>query len=400
MERENSTISVSDLTRLIKNSLENNLLLQSVWIEGEVSNFRAPFSGHWYFTLKDTNASLRCVMFKSRIRALQRILTDGEKILIQGNISVYEKDGQYQCYVERWLPTGIGELAKAYEKIKEKFTKEGLFDINRKKELPFFPKRIGIITSETGAAIQDMVRVATRRNSTIHLSLFPVRVQGDGAGKEISQGIEIMDQMKFDALIIGRGGGSIEDLWAFNEEVVVRSIAAANTPIVSAVGHESDFTLADYASDVRAATPSQGMELLIPEKEDIYLYVRKEKARLLQLMAKKIHTLQLTYNPLQKAMKRVMEYYIGNCRQEVERTLEKLKWSSNTYLEMKKNKWSHLYLTASALDPYKNLTRGYSIAETFSGKIITSIADITEGEKIKIRLSQGEIEALVEKRSE
>lgn len=400
VERENSAISVGDLTRLIKNSLENNLLLQSVWIEGEISNFRAPFSGHWYFTLKDANASLRCVMFKSRIRALQGMPTDGEKILIQGNISVYEKDGQYQCYVERWLPTGIGELAKAYEKLKEKFTNEGLFEASRKRELPFFPKRIGIITSETGAAIQDMVRVATRRNPTIQLSLFPVRVQGDEAGKEISQGIEIMDQMGFDALIVGRGGGSIEDLWAFNEEVVVRAIAAANTPIVSAVGHESDFTLADYVSDVRAATPSQGMEILIPEKESIYLYVRKEKVRLIQLMERKLHALALTYKPLQKEMQRIMEYYIGNCRQEVEKTLEKLKWSSNTYLEIRKKQWSQLYVTVSALDPYKNLIRGYSITETLSGKIITSISDVAEGEKVKIRLSQGEIEALVEKRSE
>lgn len=339
-------------------------------------------------------------MFKSRIRVLQGTPTDGEKILIQGNISVYEKDGQYQCYVERWLPTGIGELAKAYEKLKEKFTLEGLFDADRKKELPFFPKRIGIITSETGAAIQDMVRVSTRRNPTIHLSLFPVRVQGDEAAKEIAQGIEIMDQQGFDALIIGRGGGSIEDLWAFNGEVVVRAIAAANTPIVSAVGHESDFTLADYASDVRAATPSQGMELLIPEKENIYLYIRKEKDRLLQLMEKRLHTLRLTHTPLHNGMQRIMEYYIGNCRQEVEKTLEKLKWSSSTYLEDRKKQWSQLYVTVSALDPYKNLTRGYSIAENLSGKIITSISDVTEGEKIKIRLSQGEIEALVEKRSE
>ena len=395
---ENNAITVGALTRLIKNSIENNLLLQSVWIEGEVSNFRAPFSGHWYFTLKDSEAVLKCVMFKSRIRALQGTPADGDKILIRGNISVYEKDGQYQCYVERWLPTGAGELAKAYEKLKEKFAQEGLYDEDRKKKLPSFPRRIGIITSETGAAVQDMVRVATRRNPAIHLSLFPVRVQGNEAAGEIAAGIKIMDTLGFDALIVGRGGGALEELWAFNEEPVVRAISEAKTPIISAVGHESDVTLADFVADVRAATPSQGMELLVPEKESIKLYIYRERQRLIQQMDRRLALLKSHFAPLQKDTYRSVEYYLGLKRQRVEKTLERIQRESSQYINERKQEWGKLHLMLSALDPYQNLARGYSIVQNSAGEIIASSEEVSVGDQIRIQLSKGSLIASVEER--
>ena len=393
-------ISVKDITKLIKNSLENNLLLQSVWIEGEVSNFRAPFSGHWYFTMKDSDAILRCVMFKSRIRSLQGMPTDGDKILIRGNIAVYEKDGQYQCYVERWLPTGAGELSLAYEKLKERFIKEGLFDEESKKELPFFPKRIGIITSETGAAIQDMVRVSTRRNSTISLALFPVRVQGELAAGEIAEGIAVMDKLGFDAIVAGRGGGSLEELWAFNEEVVVRAIHQAKTPIISAVGHESDVTLSDFAADVRAATPSQAMELLVPEKSGVDRYIQREKRRLTEQMNRRIHFLRAKLSPLQKDGYRSWEIYLGNRRREVERHLEQIHRRSLEYIKGKKSEWSHLYLALTTLDPYRNLARGYSIVEKLDGNMVASYQDVEINERLRIKLATGGLLVEVKERAE
>ena len=393
-------ISVKGITKLIKNSLENNLLLQSVWIEGEVSNFRAPFSGHWYFTMKDSDAILRCVMFKSRIRSLQGMPVDGDKILIRGNIAVYEKDGQYQCYVERWLPTGAGELSLAYEKLKERFIKEGLFDEESKKELPFFPKRIGVITSETGAAIQDMVRVSTRRNPTISLTLFPVRVQGELAAGEIAEGIAAMDKLGFDAIVVGRGGGSLEELWAFNEEVVVRAIHQAKTPVISAVGHESDVTLSDFAADVRAATPSQAMELLVPEKAGIERYIQREKRRLTEQMNRRIHFLRAKLSPLQKDGYRSWEICLGNQRREVERHLERIRRRSLEYIKEKKSEWSHLYLALATLDPYRNLARGYSIAEKLDGNMVTSYQDVEINERLRIKLAIGRLLVEVKERTE
>ena len=392
----NKPISVGDLTRLIKQSIEHNMLLQSVWIEGEVSNFRAPFSGHWYFTLKDSSAVLRCVMFKSRIRLLQGMPADGDKIMIRGSISVYEKDGQYQCYVDKWLPTGVGDLAAAFEKLKEVFQKEGLFEEARKKSLPPFPKKVGLITSATGAAVQDMVRVGTRRNSSIHLTLFPVRVQGDEAAGEIAEAIRQMDKLGFDALVVGRGGGSLEELWAFNEEPVVRAISQAQTPIISAVGHESDITLADFAADVRAATPSQAMEILIPEQEAIVQYILKERRILIQQMERKLEFLRLKVQPSSQAVSRNLEYFLGRKRQELEGSLGEFNQKLKDYLREKRSQWSDEYLKLGGLDPYRNLARGYSVVEAEDGTLVTNRDQVAVGDRLRIQLNQGKLLVRVE----
>ena len=392
----NKPISVGDLTRLIKQSIEHNMLLQSVWIEGEVSNFRAPFSGHWYFTLKDSSAVLRCVMFKSRIRLLQGMPADGDKIMIRGSISVYEKDGQYQCYVDKWLPTGVGDLAAAFEKLKEVFQKEGLFEESRKKSLPPFPKKVGLITSATGAAVQDMVRVGTRRNSSIHLTLFPVRVQGDEAAGEIGEAIRQMDKLGFDALVVGRGGGSLEELWAFNEEPVVRAISQAQTPIISAVGHESDITLADFAADVRAATPSQAMEILIPEQEAIVQYILKERRILIQQMERKLEFLHLKVRPSSQSVSRNLEYFLGRKRQELEGALGEFNQKLKDYLREKRSQWGDEYLKLGGLDPYRNLARGYSVVESEKGTLVTNSNQVAAGDQLRIQLNQGKLLVRVE----
>ncbi len=391
-------ISVGDLTRLIKNSLENNQLLQSVWIEGEISNFRAPASGHWYFTLKDSHATLRCVMFKSRIRSLQGTPTDGMKVAIHGGISVFEKDGQYQCYVDRWLPAGVGDLSAAYEKLKEAFQKEGLFDLSRKSSLPAFPKKIGLITSETGAAVQDMVRVATRRHSGIHLVLFPVRVQGSEAPLEIARGIEKMDLLGCDALIVGRGGGSLEELWAFNEEVVVRAISKAKTPIISAVGHESDTTLADYVADVRAATPSQAMELLIPDQQMWISRIRRDRQRSIRLIENILDRYDEKIRPIKNRLQREINLYMIEKRRKTETLIEKADRFSLKVLEEKKSGWGNMYLRLKNLDPYQNLARGYSFVEDANGQVLTDSSQVDIDSQIAIQLAKGRLVAIVKER--
>ncbi len=391
-------ISVGDFTRLIKNSLENNQLLQSVWIEGEISNFRAPASGHWYFTLKDSHATLRCVMFKSRIRSLQGTPNDGMKVAIHGGISVFEKDGQYQCYVDRWLPAGIGDLAAAYEKLKEAFRKEGLFDPNRKSPLPDFPKKIGLITSETGAAVQDMVRVATRRHSGIHLVLCPVRVQGSEAPLEIARGIEKMDLLGCDALIVGRGGGSLEELWAFNEEVVVRAISKAKTPIISAVGHESDTTLADYVADVRAATPSQAMELLIPDQQMWVSRIRRDRQRSIRLIENILDRYDEKIRPIKNRLQREINLYMIEKRRKTETLIEKADRFSLKVLEEKKSGWGNMYLRLKNLDPYQNLARGYSFVEDANGQVLTDSSQVDIDSQIAIQLAKGRLIAIVKER--
>lgn len=391
-------ISVGDFTRLIKNSLENNQLLQSVWIEGEISNFRAPASGHWYFTLKDSHATLRCVMFKSRIRALQGTPTDGMKVAIHGGISVFEKDGQYQCYVDRWLPAGVGDLAAAFEKLKEAFQKEGLFDLSRKSPLPSFPKKIGLITSETGAAVQDMVRVATRRHPGIHLVLCPVRVQGNEAPLEIVRGIEKMDRLGCDALIVGRGGGSLEELWAFNEEIVVRAISVAKTPIISAVGHESDTTLADYVADVRAATPSQAMELLIPDQRMWISRIQKDRQRSIRLIENILYQYDEKIRPMKSRLQREINLYMTEKRRITETLIERADRFSLKVLEEKKSSWGNMYLRLKNLDPYQNLARGYSFVENLEGQVITDSAQVDINSQIAIRLAKGKLIAIVKER--
>jgi exodeoxyribonuclease VII large subunit len=289
MPPEKQVISVTDITRQIKMSLEQRF--PRVWIQGEISNFKQHTSGHLYFTLKDEGAQISATMWRSRAAGLLFTPEDGMKVIARGGITVYPPRGSYQIDVEQLTPVGIGELQIAFERLKQKLAAEGLFDEGRKRPLPSFPERVGIITSETGAALQDMRTVLSRRFPCIDVVLIPVRVQGAGASDEIAQALKEMNQYgNVDVIIVGRGGGSLEDLWAFNEEVVARAIAASEIPVVSAVGHEIDFTIADFVADLRAPTPSAAAELIVPDRLELLEVIRNNEYTMRQALMQMITT--------------------------------------------------------------------------------------------------------------
>ncbi len=287
--------TVSQLNRYIKNRFDDDAVLHNLMIKGEISNFKLHTSGHCYFTLKDNSAGIKCVAFRSNAMNFRFAPQNGMKVIAGGYVSVYERDGAYQLYVKELFPEGVGELTLALEELKKRLYAEGLFDDVHKQELPFYPKVIGVVTSRTGAVIRDICHVAKRRNPYVKIVLYSVLVQGDEAAEEIAQGIEFFNErFAVDAIIVGRGGGSMEDLWAFNEERVVRAIFASKIPVISAVGHETDYTLSDLVCDVRAATPSQAAELAVPEKAALKNYVEGLHDSLIQQVKtqdhkKKIH---------------------------------------------------------------------------------------------------------------
>lgn len=279
---QSNILSVSQLTRRVKGLLEGEI--GSVWVAGEISNWRVSPAGHAYFTLKDADSQIDAVMFRGRIAALRFKPDSGLEVIVCGLVTVYEKRGNYQIVCEEMQPKGLGALQLAFERLKKKLEAEGLFDEAHKKPLPLLPKRIGIVTSPTGAAIRDILNVINRRFANVHIVLYPARVQGDEAAPEIAEGIRALDAWGVDVMIVGRGGGSLEDLWPFNEEVVVRAIYEARTPIISAVGHEIDFTLADFVADERAPTPSAAAELVVKERQALSDRIRVQRERLLKLM--------------------------------------------------------------------------------------------------------------------
>ena len=270
---QREVFSVSQINAYAKNLLENQPELQNIWVEGEISNYRRQYSGHLYFSLKDEKSSIRCVMFSSRAKFLPFEPENDMKVMVKASVSIYERDGQFQLYLNRMEPLGVGSLALAFEQLRNRLSEEGLFDSDKKKLLPFLPKTVGVVTSPTGAAVHDIISVISRRNPGVNILLAPVLVQGPGAAEEIAKAIELFNREEnVDVLIVGRGGGSLEELWAFNEEIVVRAIYASAIPIISAVGHETDFTLSDFTADIRAATPSAAAELAVPD-----LYILKEQ---------------------------------------------------------------------------------------------------------------------------
>ena len=289
MSVEKQIVSVSDITRQIKMSLEQRF--PRVWIQGEISNFKHHTSGHLYFTLKDEGAQISATMWRNRVASLLFTPEDGMKVIARGGITVYPPRGSYQIDVEQLTPVGMGELQIAFDRLKQKLAGEGLFDESRKRPLPMFPERIGIITSETGAALQDMRTVIARRFPCVELILAPVRVQGAGASDEIAQALREMNRHgKVDVIVVGRGGGSLEDLWAFNEEVVARAIFASEIPVVSAVGHEIDFTIADFVADLRAPTPSAAAEMIVPDRLELLELLRNNEYTMRQALAQMITT--------------------------------------------------------------------------------------------------------------
>jgi exodeoxyribonuclease VII large subunit len=390
-------VSVSDITRYIKSILDNNQILSGVFICGEISNFKRHYSGHCYFTLKDNKATIRAVMFKSRAQNLKFQPEDGLKVIAGGNITVFERDGQYQLYVEQLAPAGLGELSLAYAQLKEKLTREGLFAEELKKPLPVLPKTVGIITSPTGAALRDIVTVSKRRHPGISLVLCPVLVQGPESPGEIVRAIEVFNTLKqVDVIIVGRGGGSIEELWSFNDENVVRAIHKSTVPIVSAVGHETDFTLADFAADRRAATPSQAAELVVPDIRELQRYVKSLYSMLLNNMRNSIEGKRLK---VQKCTdNRVFlkpEELILAKKQQLDYFIERSREAIKTIITHKKHCFILNAQKLSILNPLAVLSRGYSITQTLDKKVVTRTDDICSGQRLEVTLFQGTLEVEV-----
>ena len=385
-------ITVQELNKYIKNKIDNDEYLNNVYVKGEISNFKLHYSGHMYFTLKDESSLIKCVMFKSYTPHLQFMPKDGMKVVILGTVSVFERDGQYQVYCKAMKQEGIGNLYEEYQKLKAKLEKEGLFDNSHKKNIPMFPKTIGVLTSSTGAVIRDIINVSTRRNPNVHIRLLPVPVQGQGAAEKIAEGIRKMNEEKLaDVLIIGRGGGSLEDLWPFNEEVVARAIYDSDLPIISAVGHETDFTIADFVSDLRAPTPSAAAELAVPNIEDVeytiktyqnrYRVALKRRVELMKLRYEKCMTRRVFKEPLQKINERAitLDILVKSIQNSIQNKLHKSKTSA-----------VEIITKLDALSPLKTLARGYNIAEK-NGKIITKKQDVNLGDEITLRFIDGNV---------
>lgn len=384
--------TVSEINQYIKNTLENDPLLSNFWLKGELSNYINHSSGHMYFTIKDDSGSIKCVMFRSRAGRVRFSPSNGQRVIVMGYISLYEKGGQYQLYVQEMVEDGIGDLYEKYEKLKKKLTEEGLFADERKRSLPFFPKKVGIVTSPTGAAIRDIITVIKRKMPSTEIILVPALVQGTGAAESIVQALNKIIEFAPEVIITGRGGGSIEDLWPFNEEVVVRKISQSPVPVISAVGHETDFTLSDFTADVRAATPSMAAELAVPNKKDLEDMLWQKERRL----SKSIDTVLNTKKKmLDEILKRKIfispERMWENKNLQLEYLREKL---VHRQLNLLKEKNSQLETAGGRIDllsPLKILSRGYSLTFNENGDLIKTASSVKENEKIKVKLHEGNI---------
>jgi len=437
---ERRILTVSELTAGIKDLLESTF--DEVWVEGEISNLRRPPSGHLYFTLKDENSQVRGVLFKQQSRYLRFELEDGQHVICWGRVGIYEKRGEYQLILDYVEPRGIGSLQLAFEQLKQRLFEEGLFDQARKRALPLVPKRIGIVTSPTGAVIRDMLHVLRRRFANVEVLLYPVRVQGEGAAEEIAQAIAFLGaQGEVDVIIVGRGGGSLEDLWAFNEEAVARSIFACPIPVISAVGHETDFTIADFVADVRAPTPSAAAELVVQQKRDLIrmiegLTVRMDKGvdrflvrsreqvtgvqgrvkdprrrveeirlRLDEQWGRLAQATLRTWRENGERAERVLRlllaqspaHEIRSYRQGIAQLTKGLTGGWTTLLASKRKGWGKEVARLDALSPLAILNRGYSITRRLPDNLILRAVDEVEIKgQVAVRLSRGELICRVE----
>lgn len=388
-------VSVSEITKYIKQLFESDAKVASVLIRGEISNFKKHYSGHCYFTLKDSNATIRAVMFKSRAQFLKFEPRDGMKVIAGGQVTIFERDGQYQLYAVQLVPEGIGELSIAFAQLKEKLEAEGLFNDKHKQTLPMLPKTVGIVTSPTGAVLRDIITVSKRRHPGILLKLYPVQVQGPDAPLQIVHGIEVFNKLcNVDVIIIGRGGGSIEELWAFNDERVIRAIAASKIPIVSAVGHQTDYTLADFVADRRAATPSQAAEFVVPDVRELYKYVSTLKS-MLESNARSVlrnHRMRLE----QSTRSRVFKYPYENLaikQQLIDSLLQNLQQVMKKMVIEKQHGFKIMAEKLSMLNPLAVLARGYGIVRTNDGQLVNNVTTLQPGKRIEIVLNEGLIDA-------
>ena len=396
MNYEKMAVTVSDLNTYIKNKIANDEALNAVVVKGEISNFKAHYTGHYYFTLKDDKSLIKCIMFKTYAQNLKFMPKDGMKIIVFGGVSVFERDGVYQIYVKAMEQSGLGDLYEAYEKLKASLEEEGLFDEAHKKKIPIDPKIIGVLSSQTGAVIRDIINVSTRRNPNCYIRLLPVPVQGSGASKEIANAIKIMNEKQLaDVIILARGGGSLEDLWPFNEEIVARAIYDSKIPIISAVGHETDFTIADFVADLRAPTPSAAAEIANPDIYELKNKIAVTEERTRQALKKKMELLKLKYNNIMKSkafldpLKIINDNYLrlDNNIKEITNII-KLKQKDS------EKKFGLIVSKLDALSPLKTLSRGYAIIEKESN-IVKSCNDLKDGDVVKLMLADGRKDAKI-----
>lgn len=397
-------LRVMELTKYIKTIFDADGLLANIGVKGEISNFKAASSGHYYFTLKDEVSAIKVVMFRSRSRSVTFRPENGMSVLVRGYISIYERDGVYQLYAEEMLPDGVGALHLAFEQLKERLLQEGLFEQKNKKKLPLLPRRIGIVTSPTGAAVCDMVEIIRRRWSGLEIILVPVPVQGVEAPPAIARGIRLLNKLGgVELIIVGRGGGSIEDLWAFNTEIVARSIYSSAIPIISAVGHETDFTIADFVADVRAATPSAAAETAVPDKRETVRYVQSIVDRLKRAAEQKVHKdrQRLDYCLAVRALARPVETFCGARQQSVDFLTHRLRQSMHKTIESERNHLAALAARLNTLSPLATLARGYSICSApDDGRVISDVSEVDVGDQLLVRLHKGVLQCAVENMKE
>ena len=391
--------TVAQVNTYIKNMFTQDFMLNRIYVKGEVSNCKYHSSGHIYFSLKDESGSMACVMFAGDRKGLAFPMKDGQRIIVLGRVSVYERSGSYQLYAREIIKDGVGQLYEAYEKLKTELEEMGMFAPEYKQPIPYYAKKVGVVTAPTGAAVQDIRNIALRRNPYVQLILYPAQVQGEGAADSIVRGIETLDALGLDVLIVGRGGCSIEDLWAFNEEKVARAIFDCNTPVISAVGHETDTTIADYVADLRAPTPSAAAELAVTDIrellermrgyqqqfENIFRHRMEEYYRRLAELKSRVQRVSPETQLLEKRM-RLAELSNG-LEQAMQNKLSDRKHSLNLYIER-----------LHGLSPLLKLQQGYSYTEGPNGKAVTGIDEVTEGERLRIHVTDGVYTAVVEGR--
>ena len=389
--------SVSEINRYLKNLIAGESPLQNMLVRGEISNFKQYPSGHCYFTLKDKASALKCVMFRSFAQHLRFLPSNGQQVIAGGSLAVYERDGVYQLYAESLVPEGTGDLALAFEQLKEKLSAEGLFDEVHKKPLPRFPKRIGVVTSLAGAVLRDIYHVSSRRWPMVQLVLYPVQVQGEGAAKQIAEAIAFFNRScPVDTLIVGRGGGSMEDLQAFNEESVVRAVFASKIPVISAVGHETDFTLIDFVSDKRAATPSQAAELAVPDRAELQRYVQLLSSRLRKVTENYLEERrEKLWHLMQRPALKEPQKLLAARRQRLDMAVLKLQQNARSALTERQHSLEVAMEKLEILSPVQVLRRGYGLVEQ-EGHVLTSVKEAKVGSSIKITLKDGSLSARVE----
>jgi len=394
----NKVYSVSQLNRYIKMLFDKDTFLTNINLRGEITNFKAHYTGHLYFTLKDETSTIKCVMFKGNATNIKFKPVDGMKVVITGQISVFERDGAYQIYCKNMIPEGLGELYLAYEQLKEKLDKEGLFNPEYKKNIPFLPKRVGVITSRTGSVVRDIINVTTRRYKNADLLIYPASVQGVNVSKTVIAGIDTFNKLNnVDVIIIARGGGSFEDLFGFNDEAMARKIFESNIPIVSAVGHETDFTICDFVSDLRAPTPSAAAELVYPQYLDIINSILINKNRVIHAInnyltrkkdyIKRIKASKIEKGPLDE---------INNNRLIIDEFIKKSYNKLALRIEKYRSNSIQAITKIDTLSPLKTLIRGYTITQNLTTKkIVKNIKDVSKDDELSITLIDGKIKAIV-----